>query len=210
MADNPTRARAQVLLFCLIGAGLLLLSYAQRSEWRRDLGIGTPARFAGRSSVLGNRWGNRWSNRPREAIVGPRFPSTVHNSVVVFANHEQIHNEIKKMRAREIKEELANFGVDTAGIVEKEELVRLLISERMENTPANEIKKSVESVFEKATNKAQEAVDKVRAFDIKAEIEIQAKNIKAQINQNVEWYDPDVNPRPQKNIIKRQRGFRKD
>ncbi|GAB5372686.1 hypothetical protein AAMO2058_001686000 [Amorphochlora amoebiformis] len=203
-------ARRRSTLFLIAAAGTLACVYAIQIDFN---GLnGSPVRSPGfRSRVqsgiagLGGVWTPRFA-RP-ERCTTPRL-------MRVSAEVDKIRFEVNKLRARQIKAELTELGIDTSTVVEKEELVRMLANERHSRSGLNGFKRQAHQILGKAKDgmneKALGALNAVQEFNIKREIEKQASDIKNKINQNVEWFDHEnPNPFTDTPIIRKQRGYYK-
>jgi len=131
---------------------------------------------------------------------------------VFGSSEEQLRKQVKELRAREIIDELKEYGVNTNGIIEKEELVGLLVSERLNRSTSAQLKdslKQAEDILNTAGNKVTGsvlgAINAVKSFDIQEEIE----KTKATIKDQVDWAEAGTEFDQQKRFIKRQRGYRK-
>mmetsp|Transcript_14898 Transcript_14898/g.29260 ORF Transcript_14898/g.29260 Transcript_14898/m.29260 type:complete len:148 (+) Transcript_14898:46-489(+) len=127
-------------------------------------------------------------------------------------SEEKLREQVNSLRAREIIKELKEYGVSTNGIIEKEELVNLLVNERAGRSTTAQLKdslKQAEDVINAAGNKVTGsflgALDAIKGFDLNEEIE----KTKATIKDQVDWAEAGTEFDQRKSYIRKQRGFRK-
>jgi len=133
------------------------------------------------------------------------------------ASKDNVADQVRQLTVREIKQELTEKGVSTAGIFEKQDLVNLLVDVRIDSgeiSPLDTQLRQAKDIIDKASTdvkaKAGKAVSAVKNFDIKNELKKQVNTIKDGIKENVDWYgEGEKNPFAEGRVIRKQRGYYK-
>eukprot|EP00467_Chlorarachnion_reptans_P013640 CAMPEP_0114522416 /NCGR_PEP_ID=MMETSP0109-20121206/20727_1 /TAXON_ID=29199 /ORGANISM="Chlorarachnion reptans, Strain CCCM449" /LENGTH=223 /DNA_ID=CAMNT_0001703625 /DNA_START=92 /DNA_END=763 /DNA_ORIENTATION=+ len=131
-------------------------------------------------------------------------------------DEQKIRDEIRVLTARQIKEELDEHEISYHGIFEKSELVKLLANVRIEKGEVNELKKiseqaqeAIDKAKDNVAEKLQDTFAKLKNFDMNEELKKQARMMKENMQDNVEWYGQEKNPFMNERIIRKQRGYYK-
>mmetsp|Transcript_2346 Transcript_2346/g.3250 ORF Transcript_2346/g.3250 Transcript_2346/m.3250 type:complete len:226 (+) Transcript_2346:77-754(+) len=132
-------------------------------------------------------------------------------------SRDNMVDHVRQLTVREIKNELTEKGVSTAGIFEKQDLVNLLVDARIDSgeiSPLDTQLRQARDIIDKASTdvkaKAGKAVSAMKNFDIKSEMKKQVDTIKDGIKENVDWYgEGEKNPFAEGRVVRKQRGYYK-
>mmetsp|Transcript_6455 Transcript_6455/g.11899 ORF Transcript_6455/g.11899 Transcript_6455/m.11899 type:complete len:242 (-) Transcript_6455:33-758(-) len=218
-------------LFLLAAIAITLCCTGSRRSRSNSLGLG-----GGDRVKIGNRIDNRGIFSSKYTYNSGKYAKYGHKAGVygsrrdsrcgVLASYDDplyqtVKQEVLKLKAKELKAELKERGVELKGMLEKDTLIEQVVLARLdagEIDPFNKLKRKGAALFEKTANDVKEkgsaAVESIKSFDLKAELNKQVDIFKDGIKENVDWYGAgseagEENPFTAQRVIRRQRGFRK-